>query len=193
MIALALCTTVAISTTVVNAFAIGLATLVVLVLSTLVVSLLRKVLPTTDNAKILLYIIVVATFTTIVQMFLASYIPQIYDNLGLFISLIAINCLIMGQLQNISTIQNTSDAIQNTSTIIQNTVGKSTLNSVYYGLIFILLNVLLGVIRQIMTDIVGFNFFVTIAGGYLSLALVLIITYGTMATQSKQCNLSINQ
>jgi len=183
MIALALCTTVAVSTDIANSFAVGVATLFVLILSNFVMSVLRKWLPHNNNARVLLHIIVVATFATVVQMFLQSYLSTVYDNLGMDMPAItikiALGCLIMGGLVD-------------NFVAIPSSMPKHTLRAVYLGLVFLLLNVLLGTIRQIISSI-GFAFFDSAMGGYLVLAFVLCITYAVMATQNKQCVLYTDQ
>ena len=95
---LGMCPTLAVTTSATNAIGMGLATTVVLVMSNLVISLLRKVIP--NGVRMPAYIVIVASFVTIVQMLLHAYVTSLYDALGIYIPLIVVNCLILGRAES---------------------------------------------------------------------------------------------
>ena len=94
---LGMCATLAVTTKAVNGLGMGLSTAVVLVLSNMMISLLRKVIP--DSVRMPAYIVVIASFVTIVQMLIQAYVPTLYDSLGIFIPLIVVNCIILGRAE----------------------------------------------------------------------------------------------
>ena len=94
---LGLCPALAITKTVGNALGMGLATLIVLVLSNIVISSIRKIVP--KEIRIPVFIVVIATFVTMIEMLLKAYIPNLSDSLGIFISLIVVNCIILGRAE----------------------------------------------------------------------------------------------
>lgn len=89
-----LCSVLAVTTSVVNSLSMGLAVIFVAVMSNIVVSALRKIIP--DKVRIPFMIIIIATFVTILEMVLEAYAKSIYDALGIFLPLIVVNCLILG-------------------------------------------------------------------------------------------------
>lgn len=92
-----MCPVLAVSSTAINSLAMGMAATAVLVCSNIVVSLLRKVIP--DEIRIPVFVIIIATFVTIVDMFLNAFAPDIYAALGIFIPLIVVNCLILARAE----------------------------------------------------------------------------------------------
>lgn len=94
---LGLCPTLAITTKLENALGMGLAVLFVLTLSNLVVSLIRKIVP--NEIRIPVYIVVIASFVTIVKMLMQAFVPVLNDSLGIFIPLIVVNCIILGRAE----------------------------------------------------------------------------------------------
>lgn len=96
-LALGLCPVLAVTTSAVNGIAMGLATLFVLFSANVMVSLLRNVIP--SNVRIPSYIIVIATFVSIVDFTMNAYLPDIHSTLGIFIPLIVVNCLILGRAE----------------------------------------------------------------------------------------------
>ncbi len=95
---LGMCSTLAITTSVLNGIGMGVAVTVVLVGSNLVISLLRKVIP--DEVRIPAFIIVIATFVTIIDLFMHAYTFELYKALGVFIPLIVVNCIILGRAES---------------------------------------------------------------------------------------------
>lgn len=95
---LGMCPTLAITTTVSNGLGMGLAATFVLICSNLVISLLRNFIP--DKIRIPAFIVVIATFVTIVQLLLQAFIPALYESLGVFIPLIVVNCIIFARAES---------------------------------------------------------------------------------------------
>lgn len=94
---LGLCPTLGVTTSAVNGLGMGLATTFVLVMSNLVVSLVKNFIP--DKVRIPAFIVIIATFVTIVEMVMKAYVPSLFDALGLFIPLIVVNCLVLGRAE----------------------------------------------------------------------------------------------
>ena len=95
---LGMCPTLAVTTSAINGLGMGLSTTVVLVLSNMLISMLRKVTP--DSVRMPAFIVVVASFVTIVQFLLEGFVPSLYDSLGLYIPLIVVNCIILGRAES---------------------------------------------------------------------------------------------
>jgi electron transport complex protein RnfE len=94
---LGMCPTLATTTSAINGLSMGLATMFVLICSNLVISLIKKLTP--DMVRIPVFIVVIASFVTILQMVMQAYVPDIYATLGLFIPLIVVNCIILGRAE----------------------------------------------------------------------------------------------
>ena len=95
---LGMCPTLAVTTSATNGVGMGLSTTVVLVLSNLLISMLRKIIP--DSVRMPAFIVVVASFVTIVQFLLEGFVPSLYSALGLYIPLIVVNCIILGRAES---------------------------------------------------------------------------------------------
>ena len=95
---LGMCPTLAVTTSATNGVGMGLSTTVVLVLSNMLISMLRKIIP--DSVRMPAFIVVVASFVTIVQFLLEGFVPSLYDALGLYIPLIVVNCIILGRAES---------------------------------------------------------------------------------------------
>jgi electron transport complex protein RnfE len=130
---LGMCPTLATTTSAVNGMSMGLATLFVLVCSNVVISMLKNVIP--DKVRIPAFIVVIATFVTMVQLAMQAYLPAIYDVLGLFIPLIVVNCIVLGRAEAFAA---------------KNTVGLSALDGLGMGLGFTLSLTVLGIIREFL-------------------------------------------
>jgi len=130
---LGMCPTLATTTSAVNGMSMGLATLFVLVCSNVVISLLKNLIP--DKVRIPAFIVVIATFVTMVQLVMQAYLPAIYDVLGLFIPLIVVNCIVLGRAEAFAA---------------KNTVGLSALDGLGMGLGFTLSLTVLGIIREFL-------------------------------------------
>lgn len=95
---LGMCPTLAVTTSATNGVGMGLSTTVVLVLSNMLISMLRKIIP--DSVRMPAFIVVVASFVTIVQFLLEGFVPSLYSALGLYIPLIVVNCIILGRAES---------------------------------------------------------------------------------------------
>ena len=127
------CPTLAMSNSVTSAVGMGLAATAVLICSNAVISLLRKVIP--DAVRIPCYIVVIAGFVTLVEMFIHAYLPELYKSLGVFLALITVNCIILGRAEMFAG---------------KNTVGKSILDGIGMGLGFTLALFLMAVVREVL-------------------------------------------
>lgn len=95
---LGMCPTLAVTSSAINGLGMGLSTMVVLILSNILISMLRKIIP--DKVRIPAFIVIVASFVTIVQLLLQAYLPVLYDALGVYIPLIVVNCIILGRAES---------------------------------------------------------------------------------------------
>lgn len=95
---LGMCPTLAVTTSAINGLGMGLTTTVVLALSNAIISMLRKIIP--DKVRIPAFIVIIASFVTIVELLLEGFIPSLYDALGLYIPLIVVNCIILGRAES---------------------------------------------------------------------------------------------
>lgn len=95
---LGMCPTLAVTTSAINGVGMGLSTTVVLVLSNVIISLMRKIIP--DSVRIPVFIVVVASFVTMVQFLMEGFVPDLYDSLGIYIPLIVVNCIILGRAES---------------------------------------------------------------------------------------------
>lgn len=130
---LGMCPTLATTTSAMNGLMMGLATMVVLVCSNIIISLIKKITP--DMVHIPVYIVVIATLVTIVQFSLAAYLPDVNKQLGLFIPLIVVNCVILGRAESFASKNNPLD---------------SALDGIGIGLGFTLGLTLLGIARELL-------------------------------------------
>lgn len=140
---LGMCPTLAVTTSAINGLGMGLSTTVVLVLSNMLISMLRKVIP--DSVRMPAFIVVVASFVTIVQFLLEGFVPSLYDSLGLYIPLIVVNCIILGRAESYAS---------------KNPVLPSIFDGIGMGLGFTVGLTTIGIIREILGSgsIFGFGF-----------------------------------
>ena len=97
VLTLGMCPSLAVTTSAINGIGMGLSSTVVLVMSNLLISLLRKVIP--DGVRMPAFIVIVASFVTVVQFLMQGYLPSLYDSLGIYIPLIVVNCIILGRAE----------------------------------------------------------------------------------------------
>ena len=97
VLTLGMCPTLAVTTSAINGAGMGLSTMVVLILSNVFISLLRKVIP--SRVRIPAFIVIIASFVTIVELLLQAYVPSLYASLGIYIPLIVVNCIILGRAE----------------------------------------------------------------------------------------------
>ena len=140
---LGMCPTLAVMSSAINGLGMGLSTTVVLILSNMLISALRKIIP--DKVRIPAFIVVVASFVTIVQLLLQAYIPFLYSALGVYIPLIVVNCIILGRAEAYAS---------------KNPVVASAFDGIGMGLGFTLGLTLIGICREILGSgaIFGFKF-----------------------------------
>ena len=94
---LGMCPTLAVTTSALNGLGMGVATMAVLIMSNMIISLLRKVIP--NGVRVPVYIIIIASFVTIVEMLMHAFVTPLYSSLGIFIPLIVVNCIIFGRAE----------------------------------------------------------------------------------------------
>lgn len=95
---LGMCPTLAVTTSAINGVGMGFSTTVVLIMSNMLISMLRKIIP--DSVRMPAFIVIVASFVTIVQFLMEGFVPSLYDSLGLYIPLIVVNCIILGRAES---------------------------------------------------------------------------------------------
>ncbi len=130
---LGMCPTLAVTTSAMNGLGMGLSTMVVLALSNLLISALRKVIP--DKVRIPAYIVIIATFVTLVELLLHAYIPSLHESLGIYISLIVVNCIILGRAESYAS---------------KNKILPSLFDGIGMGLGFTLALTLIGLVREFL-------------------------------------------
>lgn len=106
---LGMCPTLAVTTTCINGIAMGLATTFVLLFSNLLISLMKNIIP--DKIRIPSFIVIIATFVTIIEMFMYKFTPDLYDSLGMFISLIVVNCIIFARAEAFASANKVTDSV----------------------------------------------------------------------------------
>lgn len=94
---LGMCPTLAVTTSAKNGFGMGIATMAVLIMSNFIISLLRKIIP--NGVRVPVYIIIIASFVTVVEMLMHAYVTSLYNSLGIYIPLIVVNCIIFGRAE----------------------------------------------------------------------------------------------
>ena len=157
VLVLGTCPTIAKSDTISNGLGLGLATAFVLICSNVFISLLRKLIP--DKVRLPAYIVIIATFVTIVQLFIAKFLPDLNASIGAFIPLIVVNCIILGRAEAFAS---------------KNNVALSALDGVSMGLGFTLSLVLMGGLRQGLGAI-GLTLFQATAGGFIVFGLMMAL------------------
>ncbi|MCQ2327940.1 MAG: electron transport complex subunit E [Paludibacteraceae bacterium] len=176
---LGMCPTLATTTSAVNGMSMGLATLFVLVCSNVVISLLKNVIP--DKVRIPAFIVVIATFVSILQLVMQAYVPAIYATLGIFIPLIVVNCIVLGRAEAFA---------------CKNSIGLSALDGIGMGLGFTLSLTVIGAIRellgtgcvfgqQIFSDTYGALIFVLAPGAFICLGFVMALVQKCLAHPNK--------
>jgi len=169
VLVLGMCPTLATTTSAINGMSMGLATMFVLICSNVVISLLKNLIP--DKVRIPAFIVVIATFVTLVQLLMQAYLPAIYDVLGLFIPLIVVNCIVLGRAEAFAA---------------KNSVGMSALDGIGMGLGFSLALTLLGAVRELLgtgscfglpvfPENYGALVFVLAPGAFIALSYLMVI------------------
>lgn len=154
VLVLGMCPTLATTTSAMNGLEMGLATMFVLILSNMVISLISPIVP--DKVHIPVYIVVIATFVTLLELLMKAYVPDIYATLGLFIPLIVVNCIVLGR----------AEAFAN-----KNGVGASALDGIGVGLGFTLSLTVIGLVRELLGSGSAFGFKLLPGDGILAFVL----------------------
>ena len=166
---LGLCPALAVTNTVANSIAMGLATMFVLTGSSLLISTFKKFIP--HQVRISTYIVIIATFVTVTDLTLEALVPDVHKELGAFIALIVVNCMILGRQEAFASKQ---------------PVGRSLLDSLGTGIGFLIALLILGTVREILGSgtVLGFSLFgsnyepwvvfVLPPGGFLTIGFVLL-------------------
>ena len=160
---LGLCPTLAVTNSAINGLSMGLATTFALLSSSILISLLRKIIP--SQVRIAGYIVIIATFVTVADKFLAAYLPAISNALGPYVPLIVVNCLILGRQEAFSS---------------KNGVGRSIIDGLGMGLGFIFVLVVLGSIREILGSATLFN--IQVLGEWFNPWMIMILPPGAFLT-----------
>lgn len=165
---LGMCPTLATTSSAINGLSMGLATLFVLILSNIVISAIAPAVP--DKVHIPVYIVVIATFVTVLQLLMQAYLPAVYATLGLFIPLIVVNCIVLGR----------AEAFANKNGIID-----SALDGLGVGLGFTVSLTVIGLVREILGNgsVFGFKFidgdgilaFIMAPGAFLVLGYLMVL------------------
>lgn len=133
VIMIGLCSSLAVTTSLANGFAMGLAMTFVLLMSEIIISLFRKLIP--DSIRIPIFIIVIASFTTIVDLLMKAYLPALSESMGVFIPLIVVNCIIMGRVESFAS---------------KRTVGESILDALGMGLGYLWVLCGISLVRELL-------------------------------------------
>jgi electron transport complex protein RnfE len=165
---LGMCPTLGVTSTAINGMGMGVATMAVLILSNIAISLIKNVIP--DKVRIPAFIVVIASFVTIIEMLMKAYIPALYASLGVFIPLIVVNCIILGRAEAFAS---------------KNGVFDSALDGVGIGLGFTFSLTAIGAAREILGSgaIFGVTFasdvmpllFILAPGGFLVLGYLMVV------------------
>lgn len=166
---LGMCPTLGTTTSAINGMSMGLATMFVLICSNITISAVRNLIP--DKVHIPAYIVIIATFVTIVQLCMEAYLPSLYESLGLFIPLIVVNCIVLGRAEAYAA---------------KNGVFNSALDGLGIGIGFTLALTLLGAVRELLGsgkifDIAvfpedyGMILFILAPGAFITLGLLIAL------------------
>ena len=165
---LGMCPTLGVTSTAINGMGMGVATMAVLILSNMAISLIKNFIP--SKVRIPAFIVVIASFVTIIEMLMKAYIPALYASLGVFIPLIVVNCIILGRAEAFAS---------------KNGVLDSALDGVGIGLGFTLSLTAIGAVREVLGSgaIFGVSFasdvmpllFILAPGGFLVLGYLMVV------------------
>ena len=165
---LGLCPTLGVTTSAINGLGMGLATTFVLLMSNIVVSIIKRYIP--DKVRIPSYIVIIASFVTIVELIMQAYVPDLFAALGLFIPLIVVNCLVLGRAEAFAS---------------KNNLITAAIDGLGMGLGFTMALVMLGAVREILGSgsLFGLKFiqgdgmivFLLAPGAFLALGYLIVI------------------
>ena len=165
---LGMCPTLATTTSAINGMGMGAATMAVLIMSNIVISLIKNIIP--DKVRIPAFIVVIASFVTVIQLLMQAYLPSLYQSLGIFIPLIVVNCIILGRAEAFAS---------------KNGALDSALDGLGIGLGFTLSLTLIGAVREMLGSGAifgqslisgdGMLVFVLAPGGFLVLGYLMVL------------------
>ncbi|MBO7285080.1 MAG: electron transport complex subunit E [Alistipes sp.] len=165
---LGMCPTLGVTSSAINGMGMGVATMAVLIMSNMVISLIKNIVP--DKVRIPVFIVVIASFVTIIEMLMKAYVPSLYASLGVFIPLIVVNCIILGRAEAFAS---------------KNGIVDSALDGIGIGLGFTLSLTAIGAVREILGSgaIFGYTFagdvmpllFILAPGGFLVLGYLMVL------------------
>jgi electron transport complex protein RnfE len=166
---LGLCPTLATTSSAVNGLSMGLATMFVLIMSNIAISLLKNLIP--DKVRIPAYIVIIAAFVTVLEMLMNAYVPVLADALGVFLPLIAVNCILLGRAEAFAA---------------KNKVVPSIFDGVGIGIGFTLALTVLGIVRELLgtgrvfefaifPETFGALLFVLAPGAFIALGYLIVI------------------
>ena len=165
---LGMCPTLATTTSAINGMGLGAATMAVLIMSNIVISLIKNLIP--DKVRIPAFIVVIASFVTVIQLLMQAYLPSLYKSLGIFIPLIVVNCIILGRAEAFAS---------------KNGAFDSALDGLGIGLGFTLSLTLIGAVRELLGSGAifgqslisgdGMLIFVLAPGGFLVLGYLMVL------------------
>ena len=165
---LGMCPTLGVTSSAINGMGMGVATMVVLIMSNMVISLIKSIVP--DKVRIPAFIVVIASFVTIIEMLMKAYVPSLYASLGMFIPLIVVNCIILGRAEAFAS---------------KNGIFDSALDGIGIGLGFTLSLTAIGAVREMLGagSIFGYTFasdvmpllFILAPGGFLVLGYLMVL------------------
>ncbi len=179
VLSIGLCSSLAVTTSVFNGLGMGAAMTFVLLMSEVIISLCRKVIP--SAIRLPCFIIVIAAFTTIVQLMLAAFLPALSESLGVFLPLIVVNCIIMGRVESFAS---------------KNSVGKVILDSLGMGIGYTWVLVAISIIRELLgagsffgmeviPESYRLGIFTAAPGGFIVFGLMIAITEGISGAVAK--------
>ena len=172
---LGMCSTMAITTSVSNGLGMGLSVLVILTLSNIFISLLRKIIP--NEVRIACYIVVIAGFVTIVDLCLQAFFPEIANSLGVFIPLIVVNCIILGRAEAFAS---------------KNSVAASAVDGICQGIGYTVVLLILSAFRELLgvqimpSSYVPAGMLTLPVGGFLCLGTLIAIMQWALARSEKK-------
>ena len=165
---LGMCPTLGVTSSAINGMGMGVATMAVLIMANMVIAMIKNLIP--DKVRIPAFIVVIASFVTIIEMLMKAYVPALYASLGVFIPLIVVNCIILGRAEAFAS---------------KNGVIDSALDGIGIGLGFTLSLTIIGMVREALGagSIFGYNFagdvmpllFILAPGGFIVLGYLMVL------------------
>lgn len=181
VLVLGMCPTLGTTTSAENGMGMGLATMAVLIMSNLVISLIKNIIP--DKVRIPAFIVVIASFVTIIQMLMQAYVPALYGALGVFIPLIVVNCIILGRAEAFAS---------------KNSVAASAVDGICQGIGYTVVLLILSAFRELLgagtllgiqvmpSSYVPASMLTLPVGGFLCLGTLIAIMQWALARSEKK-------